>query len=327
MQTITLPSGVRLAGLFEAPEASIRRQHKNQPKPRSVTSTQPISLTQPTASTQSQTQAFSNSSSAHLAILVHPWSHLGGSMYDPVLDILSEVLLSKSYHVIRYNTRGSGGSSGWASLSGVEETKDLEGVVRWGVERMRERAQSVESESGEDSEQVSKLDIRIIGYSYGAIIAANAIHNFGELEGIWSSSTGTDSTIHHPRPATIQGHTLLLSYPLSPRSFLTLFGGKRCDEGVTRLMGEQSETEPNEQHERCKNLLIHGTHDEFTSVGKIETWIGDLKERISTSRGSSSSPSSSNSNLDVRVIPNGSHFWRGEDGREMCRIVREWLEL
>lgn len=47
---------------------------------------------------------------------------------------LIEPLTSKGYHVLRYNSRGVGTSSGRASLSGFSEVKDLEAIVQWAVD-------------------------------------------------------------------------------------------------------------------------------------------------------------------------------------------------
>jgi alpha/beta superfamily hydrolase len=87
-----------------------------------------------------------------LAICLHPWSRLGGSMNDPcvsrmtifeskrsdgsdrVLHMLTETLERLHYHVLRYNCRGVGRSTGWASLTGLAEGKDLEEVIAWALE-------------------------------------------------------------------------------------------------------------------------------------------------------------------------------------------------
>ena len=87
-----------------------------------------------------------------LAICLHPWSRLGGSMNDPcvlkattedprcdadgdrVLQMLAESLKRLDYHVLRFNGRGVGRSSGWASFTGLAEGKDLEEVTAWGME-------------------------------------------------------------------------------------------------------------------------------------------------------------------------------------------------
>ena len=44
---------------------------------------------------------------------------------------LIEPLTSKGYHVLRYNSRGVGASTGRASFTGFSEVEDLEAVVQW----------------------------------------------------------------------------------------------------------------------------------------------------------------------------------------------------
>lgn len=76
-------------------------------------------------------------------------------MNDPVLMLIEKTLLSKSYHVIRYNSRGVGGSSGWPSLSGSAEANDLNALVAWVRETITDTR-----------------EIIIAGYSYGSLIAS-----------------------------------------------------------------------------------------------------------------------------------------------------------
>ena len=49
---------------------------------------------------------------------------------------LVEPLTSKMYHVLRYNSRGVGASSGQASFTGFSEVEDLAAVVQWALDRI-----------------------------------------------------------------------------------------------------------------------------------------------------------------------------------------------
>ena len=53
--------------------------------------------------------------------------------FHRVLASFIEPLLSQGYHVVRYNSRGVGKSTGWASLTGISEGKDLEALVQWAI--------------------------------------------------------------------------------------------------------------------------------------------------------------------------------------------------
>jgi len=119
-----------------------------------------------------------------LAVLLHPWSWLGGCMKDPVLHCVALPLLERNYHVLRFNSRGVGSSTGWGSFTGESEGKDLQALVQWGLEKVPDVCSVV-----------------IAGYSHGSLIAS--------LQPIL--------------PLPIKTSHILLSYPLSTRGLLTLF--------------------------------------------------------------------------------------------------------
>lgn len=50
-----------------------------------------------------------------------------------VLRTIKGIMLEKGYYVLRYNTRGAGRSSGWPSLTGFREAKDLQELVQWAL--------------------------------------------------------------------------------------------------------------------------------------------------------------------------------------------------
>ncbi|XP_006459105.1 hypothetical protein AGABI2DRAFT_218018 [Agaricus bisporus var. bisporus H97] len=119
-----------------------------------------------------------------LAICLHPWSRLGGRKSDPVLAFLAEVLLENNYHVVRYNSRGVGKSTGYASFTGFSEGEDLQALVRWALGQI---------------ENVNS--VVFVGYSHGSLIGS----------------------LHPPLPTPIKTSHFLLSYPLGTRGWITLF--------------------------------------------------------------------------------------------------------
>lgn len=50
-----------------------------------------------------------------------------------VLHAVKDVFLHAGYVVLRYNSRGVGKSSGWPSLTGLQEAKDLQELVQWAL--------------------------------------------------------------------------------------------------------------------------------------------------------------------------------------------------
>ncbi len=50
---------------------------------------------------------------------------------DRVLALLIGPLRERGFHALRFNSRGVGSSTGWASFTGTNEGKDLEALVLW----------------------------------------------------------------------------------------------------------------------------------------------------------------------------------------------------
>ncbi|EJU04828.1 alpha/beta-hydrolase, partial [Dacryopinax primogenitus] len=132
-----------------------------------------------------------------LAMMCHPWSWLGGSMNDHVLHLLTPVFLRHSFTVLRFNSRGVGGSTGSATLRGEGEVADLQQVVRWGLEQL-----------GGEAERVV-----LLGYSHGSLITSR----------------------HLPLPDIPTSH-ILVSYPISVMHWLTLFSQSKYRVALEQLV-------------------------------------------------------------------------------------------
>ncbi|TDL25640.1 alpha/beta-hydrolase [Rickenella mellea] len=132
-----------------------------------------------------------------IAVLLHPWSWLGGNMNDPILGSFTQVLLDRRYHIITYNSRGVGKSSGWPSFSSVQEGKDLEDVVQWCLSHVPD-----------------VNDVLLLGYSHGSLIAS----------------------LQPVLPSPIKTSHILLSYPLDKRGMLTLFNSTLYSSRLSSLL-------------------------------------------------------------------------------------------
>ncbi|KAF9565206.1 alpha/beta-hydrolase [Agrocybe pediades] len=194
-----------------------------------------------------------------LAVLLHPWSWLGGRKEDPVLSCLLGPLISQGYHVVRYNSRGVGGSTGWASFTGFKETKDLEALVTWAMDLISNVQRVV-----------------IIGYSHGSLIASL-----------------------HPLIPSVKTSHVLLSYPLGPRGWLTLFHSSTYTTTLKELI----------QQPDSNVLIILGDCDEFTAHSKYSSWVSEFGDA---------------KNVKIEEVKDATHFWQGESGRKLIDIVREW---
>ncbi|KAL1680205.1 Alpha/Beta hydrolase protein [Schizophyllum commune] len=209
------------------------------------------------------------SSASKIAVCLHPWSWLGGRMTDPVVGIAKDVLLEQGYHVLRYNSRGVGRSTGRASFTGLAEGEDLEAVVQWMLSRIP------------DAETVT-----IAGYSHGSLIAS----------------------LHPVLESPIRTNHILISYPLGPRGWLTLFKSALYASKLEDLL----------RNPRARVLILHGDSDDFTSASTYRTWVDGLRN-VADGEGKAQ--------LTVSVSSGTSHFWqgRGQDDLEdaMSRFLSE----
>ncbi|KAF9234624.1 Alpha/Beta hydrolase protein [Melanogaster broomeanus] len=135
--------------------------------------------------------------STRAAFCLHPWSWLGGSMYDPTVQTIVRSLKDNDFYVVYYNSRGVGKSTGWPSFTGKVEGSDLKELVH---------------EFLEEHPQINS--VTFIGYSHGSLIV----------------------TLHPVLPQHIKTSYVLLSYPLSPRGLLTMFNTKMYSSALTWLL-------------------------------------------------------------------------------------------
>jgi len=134
-----------------------------------------------------------------LAVFGHPWSWLGGKMSDPVLDSLVEPFHNAGYHILFFNSRGVGKSSGWSSFTGSGETEDFPQIVQWAMKEV--------------GPGITRLVI--MGYSHSALIA---------------------STFHELNIPGVKTSHILLSYPLGYRPVLTLFNSGTYADALSGLL-------------------------------------------------------------------------------------------
>lgn len=194
-----------------------------------------------------------------LAVLLHPWSWLGGQMHDPVLKKLIEPLRKKGFHTLRFNSRGVGSSTGWASLTGSSEGQDLEAMIQWALSRI-----------------ANTQSLVLVGYSHGALIASL-----------------------HPVLLNIRTLHVLLSYPLSPRGWITMFSGNSYQKKLEELV----------QNPDSNVLVIYGDQDEFTSISNYKSWSEQLSKE---------------GRVKVVEVEGGTHFWRGRAGETLKKSVVDY---
>jgi len=204
-----------------------------------------------------------------LAVLLHPWSRLGGRMTDHVLHGLSGFLRGSGYHVVVFNSRGVGQSSGWPSFTGLQEVEDLKEVVQWGLARVPD-----------------VREVLLVGYSHGALVAS----------------------LHPPLPQPIKTSHILLSYPLSVRSWITCFHGGTYARGLEQLLSNAS----------ANVLVIFGTADQFTGADAYKRWLEELQ---STAAKQNPQPKIQGASID-----GADHFWDSAHAAVLYRSISRWLE-
>ena len=124
------------------------------------------------------------------------------------------------------------------------------------------------------------------GYSHGSLIAS----------------------LHPVLEPPIRTNHILISYPLSPRGWLTLFKSAHYASKLEDLL----------RNPRARVLIVHGDSDDFTSASTYRTWVDGLRN-VADGEG--------NAQLTVSVSSGTSHFWqgRGQDDLEdaMSRFLSE----
>ena len=139
--------------------------------------------------------------------------------------------------------------------------------------------------------------IRLLSLS--VIIAAP--HRLRAEKVVQGYSHGSLIASLQPVIPSVKTSHILLSYPLGPIGWLTLFNKSTYTANLKELIGNAN----------SNVLIIYGDHDEFTSIGRYKAWREQLEGDAR--------------NLKVVEVSGGSHFWRGRSNAEMMCIVREWL--
>ncbi|THH15337.1 hypothetical protein EW146_g5118 [Bondarzewia mesenterica] len=224
------------------------------------------------------------SSSVKLAVCLHPWSRLGGNMNDPLLESLDRPLaLEHGFHVLRYNARGVGRSSGSASLTGLPESEDLQALVQYAITKL-----------GTVDELV------LIGYSNGALTVS----------------------LHPPLALPARTTYVLISYPLGPRHFLTLFKSGTYQAALEHLLSD----------ERARVLLVYGDQDQFTGAQAYEAWVADLRHVVDAEEGQGGREGGREEGWVARrvrfkCVSGGTHFWAGDAHRRLMYAIRSHAML
>jgi hypothetical protein len=146
-------------------------------------------------------------------VICHPHPAFGGRMDTPLVLALDEALAGRGLSTVRFNFRGLDGSGGRAS-GGLDEWQDVRAVAEWVRQNDAPRT-------------------ALVGYSFGALMAARAV---GEGE----------------RPAAFAA----VGFPT------TIIGDR--EERVADVTRAVATGIP--------WLFLQGDHDQFCELGRIRGW-------------------------------------------------------
>ncbi|KAK7987119.1 hypothetical protein PG996_006279 [Apiospora saccharicola] len=104
----------------------------------------------------------------HIAIVAHPYAPLGGSYDDPIVDVISGILVQAGFVVVTFNFRGASKSGGRTSWTSKPEQGDYMSVV--GFLAYYARYLDIPSRTIADKHPAPSPTLLQCGYSYGATV-------------------------------------------------------------------------------------------------------------------------------------------------------------
>eukprot|EP00884_Botryococcus_braunii_P023545 jgi/Botrbrau1/9875/Bobra.0080s0010.1 len=211
-------------------------------------------------------------------VIVHPYPLLGGFYNDPVVSaIYRQALAAPDVNtVIKYNQRGVGKSEGSKSIWGYRDCQDLTVICKYLL-----------------ALQNGPQALYVIGYSFGACIAAHALAI--------------------PEVAGYVG----ISPPLGGMAGIALRSG-----GHLSLL----------QAAPVPKLILFGDMDQFASAASAQAFTERHNAKcvpLHLPEGCSTPPSlpggrALSSRLELQVFPDCDHFWM-EEKAGIAKLVVSWI--
>ena len=137
----------------------------------------------------------------------------------------------------------------------------------------------------EDDSSNSDADAQ--GYSHGSLIASLC------------------PLLDHEESRNVQVSHILLSYPLSPRSLITVFRSDHYAETLSQLV----------RNPRSKVLVIYSDQDEFTAEDKYDAWTHSLRREAQ-----------GGGQLAIVKFQGTNHFWSNlQVRRQLLDCISRWV--
>ncbi|GAX79649.1 hypothetical protein CEUSTIGMA_g7090.t1 [Chlamydomonas eustigma] len=258
------------------------------------------------------------------ALVFHPWSWLGGSMWDPVVTSFTRAAVKSGLFsmVVRYNMRGTGKSAGFKSLSATTDAEDASKLCKHILTKMRERHSHYPEASPEDgsfhkgspsgnggssstngSAVEQEPQLVLLAYSYGSCVASHLLNLCPQVSVFVS-----------------------VGYPLG---MLSRF-----------FLGSQSSWEALMEHgvragRPC--LLFLGDQDQFTGVDTLQGLVdhemrgnnaggeANMSEDVATSSNTLKTQAENEKLLKLIIIPGCDHFFHGDLDEHVAEDTMKWL--
>ncbi|RUS35202.1 Alpha/Beta hydrolase protein [Jimgerdemannia flammicorona] len=229
----------------------------------------------------------SNQQDVTSVVIAHPYTPLGGSMQDHLVQFLHEHFSAeRGFVTASFNFRGAGRSGGHTTWTAHPEAGDYKTIVDFLIKGGGPVAPAdVSSSSMVVLPKPTKMIIA--GYSYGSMIAA-AI----------DPSNYPNLTLTY----------ILLSHPQSVYWALASWGSSHFRARANALLaGVPVVGAPPRPPPRV--LLVMGTKDNFTGIAAFRRWTAARRR----------------DGLVVREVEGADHFWWGRED-EVAEIVDEFLD-
>ncbi|KAK8121808.1 Alpha/Beta hydrolase protein [Apiospora sp. TS-2023a] len=250
----------------------------------------PASLLTPPSSQQSEED--DNASSApppwgrHIAIVAHPYAPLGGSYDDPIVDVISGILVQAGFVVATFNFRGASKSGGRTSWTSKPEQGDYMSVV--GFLAYYTRYLDIPSRTIADKHPAPSPTLLQCGYSYGATVTTK-IPPLDSILALFHSpavhTSAADIRLRAQHLAEQQNR--LAAMPISPRKSLGM-----------RIGGDEDTKSPRKSSQEVRRSRS------FEREDKIRKGVKDILGRSKLCLPDGVAPIGLMTNLATMSIPN-----------------------
>ncbi|KAK8064529.1 hypothetical protein PG994_007167 [Apiospora phragmitis] len=187
----------------------------------------------------------------HIAIVAHPYAPLGGSYDDPIVDVISSILVQAGFVVATFNFRGASKSGGRTSWTSKPEQGDYMSVV--GFLAYYAHYLNLPSRTFAEGHTSSCPTLLQCGYSYGATVTTKIPPLDSILALFHSPAVHTSAADIRLRAQHLAEQQIRLALtPISPRRSLGMRIGGDEDTGSPRKRREVRRSRSFEREDKIR---------------------------------------------------------------------------